>query len=146
MGRTAITAYLIVLALIGPGLCCCTFAKSFEKRGYRRNAAPTAHRHCCQKHRPKSEHGVPKEPAGDSSPCPCNNHRNTPVALLSCDVETVKLIKSGLMVDQLSVVNWFFPGAIQPALQAGASTTDLASGDAFSTGQDILRALSQLRC
>src|SRR5436309_2598627 len=73
MLRRTLTICLVVMTVVGPHLCCCSFAPLFAREAPR-SARPVATPTCCTHHAPPAPSGE-QEPAGHkhgpSKECPC---------------------------------------------------------------------------
>ncbi|HQR42227.1 MAG TPA: hypothetical protein PLX97_06070 [Gemmatales bacterium] len=83
MFRIVLSLYLIVVAVLGPGLCCCAFGQLFVKKCEASNSDLAPASPCCHHHskhhevKPTSPGNQQEQPAPF---CPCNQHQDIPVA------------------------------------------------------------------
>jgi hypothetical protein len=143
--RLSITAYLTLVSLLGPGLCCCTAVRLVTSAPCRHGAhRQQANRDCCH-HRHSHGHGRPDEPSqpcGEQPGCPCNDHHKIPVALAPGDGNLAGLEKLAPSVGPLPAL------PTTAGLSAGACPIASVEpgGNVARSGRDILRALHVLRC
>lgn len=145
MLRFLVTAHLILTALVGPGLCCCTLIGATATCGGRRDEGQKKNRSCCHhrhSHAPdqSSHHSAPETPG-----CPCQNHQAIPVALLRCNDIVASQVDPGHFPSPLS----FLPEATVIVLPLTVKPLALPHewGSRLApSGREILRALHELRC
>lgn len=82
--RAALSLYLILVAILGPGLCCCAVGPFLKSNCEEKTAASTPKTTCCHHHGKKhgeqtsssnKQHDHQRKPF-----CPCNQHQDVPVA------------------------------------------------------------------
>lgn len=154
MVRIAVTVYLILAALLGPGLYCCTTVRLLA--GGPRQGCSTlekeqsqleSRRRCGCNHPQRDPDSLPQpaDPSDESPSCPCKDHKTIPVAVLATDSQLVEGLFSALHERALET--------ILPAHSASASS--LLDGfrvsperrtPPFQTARVILRALQTMRC
>ena len=150
MFRCIISSYLAVVALIGPGLCCCTTVRmlgSSSAVGDGTVAAAPKSTGCQHCHHSSTEkkHEKPCDPSKKSPSCPCKDHEAIPVAPQGSQSDISKLTAQSELLPLL-----FFAFADVTGVQ-GVGTPD---GDASShplssgcfSGREILRAFRVMRC
>lgn len=154
MIRSAVIVYLILAALIGPGLCCCTpvrllscshqqhrpDAHKDKKPPQRPSGCRCKHQHDPEPHTPS----VPHCPAENPPTCPCHHHDYIPVALIASG--------EGLSLHLTPAHHEpSVGGEVLPLLTAMALPADLwpsyeSLSFPFQTAVGILRALQIMRC
>lgn len=154
MVRIALTFYLVLMALLGPGLCCCTnvrlLAGPLGRRGSileerNHNTAPYSACGCDHHQSSRRPMPPPSGPLGDSPSCPCEDHKIIPVAALATDAPLNDHLRSSLLQPAPNmVVSAQHPG-LPPAIDQFRGFQDISMA-AFRTGREILRALQTLRC
>ena len=84
MFRIVLSLYLIVVAILGPGLCCCAFGQFFVKRSDAKAPDESQSSPCCHHHGKHNKEAKPASPGNQQDPpapsCPCKQHQNIPVA------------------------------------------------------------------
>ena len=82
MFRILLSLYLIVVAILGPGLCCCAFGQIFAKKCDAKLSEETHTSPCCH-HHAKHHDAEPASPDNHQHTpapfCPCNQHQEIPV-------------------------------------------------------------------
>ncbi len=146
MFRIALSLYLIVMAILGPGLCCCAFGQFFTQKcdatvSDESHASPCCHHHA--KH-----HEVNPEPRSNQQnqpvpSCPCKQHQSIPVAP-SVNSTTLALL------DLSQELHGTFNLQTAVAVSISFSTSPLNSTTMLHLvqlcAQDGLRAPLVLRC
>lgn len=83
MFRTVLSLYLIVVAILGPGLCCCAFGQFFTTKCDAKTPEEAHASPCCH-HHGKHHDAKPESPGkgkDQQAPfCPCKQHQDIPVA------------------------------------------------------------------
>jgi hypothetical protein len=155
MLRLVITAYLIVVALVGPGLCCCTLAELLQSKvrchwDASTQAELTKHRHhCCHHHSHAPAKGQPPDDRDQESPrCPCGNRRDIAVALLPSDLpmRSVDGQSLGAVCDYAGIGVLLLATIGLDGVPSSPATSPGAVTGFFGGGREILRALHVLRC
>ncbi len=158
MVRIAVTAYLILVALVGPGLCCCNPLRLLAgcprhghmTHGHMTHGSSEGQRgssdHCGCKHghpsQPSPESQSP--PLKDSPSCPCHDHETIPGALLAADLGSVKDFSSLKLQPVTDAAFLVVPTG--QALQAISPASAEALPAPFLTPREMLRALQIMRC
>ena len=81
--RIVLSLYLIVMAIVGPGLCCCAFGQLLAKKCDTEASAVPQASPCCRHH---AKHHAAKPATSKSHQdqpapfCPCKQHQDIPVA------------------------------------------------------------------
>lgn len=145
MCRVAISLWLVISTLLGPSLCCCSFAacmagnSGVESKTPTNSSLPKRHKSCCCQDEPNQRN---KDSAPSKAPktCPCREGRS-PASLGQNASEELQV---------RNCVNWLL--SIQPAIDlAFHGLADIGrAGPAhqvqFRRGQDLLSAFQILRC
>lgn len=149
MIRIATTLWFVVLSLLGPQACCCTFSKLMAAKSesaQTQNHDATKHS-CCRDHHPAGAKTPAKKPGHRHEPdqCPCkkgsDKQRALPSPLKSFDDGTIlQLLESS-----------FAPSLAAFPLTANCpGVRKVCEGDwrtrPFLSTEDILHLLHMLRC
>lgn len=149
MARVALTLWFTVTTLLGPGVCCCSFASSPHPATPSSASADPARaatpvKPCCQREAPPcGEHGQQNPEPGKPSKCPCEHGKQ------------VKTLPPGGQANadfaaQLKWIDSLFVGLLACfAFDLGATASaspDTSPPVAKLAGRDLLAAYSLLRC
>lgn len=147
MGRIALTLWFAITTLLGPGVCCCSFASSPHPANPAPTdvkTAPTAKpvKACCHQEAPPCGEQDKQEP-GKPSKCPCE-HDKQAEALPPGGNATADLAA------QLKLTDTLFVG-LADSFAFNFSTITSASADTSRpvfklAGRDLLAVYSVLRC
>jgi len=148
MARIGISLYLMLVSLVGPGLCCCTITRAWGCQACCASSTQQDHHHhsgCCHHHDSTPKPETPKNPDGPS--CPCKDHGAIPVALLRSDLENAKQLKTSLELG-LVFESMAFVAASTTAspVHDGQALLAHALWCPFQSPAGILCALCILRC
>ncbi len=149
MWRLALTFWFTVTTLLGPGVCCCSFASSphastSASEGGQAALAATPVKSCCDQNSPPCcPDGKHNQEPGKPSKCPCEKGKqvNTlpPAGSTTTDFAA-----------QLKLIDSLFVGLLLPYLLAlgpiTAATSDTSQPVVRLAGRDLLAAYSILRC
>ena len=148
----AVAIYLMLVALAGPGLCCCTTMRLWAKCSHQRQpghaenqAEPASHRGCCHHHSTGKSSPQP-QPPHDSPACPCKEHRSIPVALLATDLDFANQFKPSQAFQGLMEMATSVPTAAMLSANGTAQLPGEGLSSPYLTPRDMLRALHILRC
>lgn len=143
MGRVALTLWFTITTLLGPGVCCCSFATAKPTAaGERPSAKPV--KSCCDRHdSPCCPDGRKHREPGEPSKCPCEKGKQVtavpPAATTTTDLSAQLKLFDALFVSLLScsafdlpAVDSVFADTSPPAVQPA--------------GRELLAAYSLLRC
>ncbi len=152
MLRHIVTAYLVLVAAAGPGLCCCTIYRALGASACGSVAASAEDRHgcCCHHGEPAStrttDDGASEAPRQDGKPrhCPCKDRQAIPVALLEREARVAAPLTIAAAWDYLLLTAGMAP--LSWAHPAGSEFTGNHHSAPFETGSEILRALCVMRC
>lgn len=129
MLRLAFTVYLALLALAGPGLCCCTAPEK-----------PGQSRACCQQ---RNDAPGPCSPDGPAPHCPCNERRSIAAVLGAGEGQLADSVRTGHIAAFAVNLDWRPSGPTD----RGAQSLRVSPGeDGTLFGRDVLRALCAMRC
>lgn len=139
MGRLALTFWFAFTTLLGPGVCCCSFASAADGR-----ASSGLAKSCCDQNAPPcGPDGKHHQEPGKPSKCPCEKGKqvNTlpPAGTTTTDFTA-----------QLKLIDSLFVGLLLPYLldlgTVTAATSDTSQPVVRLGGRDLLAAYSILRC
>lgn len=154
MVRRVVTAYLILAALIGPGLCYCTPLRLLSCSHRQHHPSPPKenkpnpqpsdcrcqHQHHVEPHAP----AVPHCPEENAPACPCHHHAYIPVALIaSGEGASLHLMLSH---SEFAVGVAVVPFLTDDVLPADRWPSYESLSSPFQTAVEILRALQTMRC
>jgi len=140
MLRRTITLILILLALAGPGLCCCTWTASIAPAKVAHHAGHShrsGHR-CCH-------HQSSGDKSKSSPQCPCRHHTAIQVVLLPSDIDHISELDRDCTVSFVGDLLLVLPVAAFEDL-AAACLSAQALDNPFASAKGLLRALCVLRC
>lgn len=148
MARAALTVWFTVTALLGPSVCCCTFAASHPTpTSNTKQAPPTqATKSCCHKAEEApsgDDSGQPKPEPIKPPKCPCEHAKQVnalPVAVhANADISTeLRLLDARF----IGIPLW-----VEPDLEAPSSIhTNSSPPVSKLAGRDLLAVYSMLRC
>ncbi len=146
MLRIAVSLYLMFAALVGPGLCCCTFTRLWTSQSHGQQVAqterqvPSCCRHCREVPPSREQPTQPEKP-----PCPCKSNQGTATAILPSHSEAGGNQYSADLVQKLVAVTNVPPCTNLTAATALHQSPDLGMSG-FLDSQDMLRALHILLC
>ena len=143
MWRLALTFWFTVTTLLGPGVCCCSFASATPNDAGGRSSATSAKSCCDQSTPPCGSDGKHNQEPGKPSKCPCEKGKqvNTlpPAGTTTTDFAA-----------QVKLIDSLFVGLLLPySLNLGAitsATADTSQPITRLAGRDLLAAYSLLRC
>lgn len=147
MFRAALAIYLMFVAALGPGLCCCTLSQLLhqECQASTTNAPAQPKKSCCH-HGHDGQPGNSKEPSTPAS-CPCKNHQNIPVAPVLQNLTIASLVLEFAFDHQLLLD---FQSVLSVSASASVSVTSMSCIGCLHisqfSAQDILRAPFVLLC
>lgn len=150
MSRVALTLWFTITALLGPGVCCCSFAAvphsvtptSVDGRPV---PAKVPVRSCCHQEAPPcGDQGRP-QPSGPVKPskCPCE-HGKQAKPLPPSGVTNADLVAHLRLLDTLfvGILLWTDPDLAPPT----SGVTDTSQPVIKPYGRDLLAVYSLLRC
>lgn len=146
MFRTALAIYLMFVAALGPGLCCCTLSQLLhhECQASADNSSSHPVKSCCQHGHRDDQRGDSKNPSSTPT-CPCKNHENIPVATTSLNLEIVILVLEFASEHQLLLdFQTFLLTSTALSVQSMSCIEGLHVSQL--SAQDILRAPFVLLC
>lgn len=149
MGCVALTFWFTITTLLGPGVCCCSFASSPHSVTPRSVSGQSARlvtpvKSCCGHSVPPScPDGKQHHEPGKPSKCPCEKAKevntlppaSTPTKELAAQRKLIDILSSSLLLPYLLDL-----GTIT------AATADTAHSVVRLAGRDLLAAYSVLRC
>lgn len=142
MSRLLLALWFAVTALLGPGVCCCSFASSLATHtALRGEPAPEPVKSCCRQEAPPSGDRTP-EP-GAPTKCPCEQTKHAialpPGGHADADLAAQLKLRDALFVGPL----FDLTSDLNAASSASADSSRPAARPA---GRDLLAAYSRLRC
>ena len=143
MARVALTCWFTITALLGPGVCCCSFANAspITANGQTTSATkPT--KSCCQQEVPPCGDNGKSEP-GKPSKCPCN-HGKQASTLPATASTTADLVTQLNLLDVLGV--WLLASFALEYPAIPSASADTSPPVAKLAGRDLLAVYSVLRC
>lgn len=148
MGRVALTVWYTLTTLVGPCVCCCSFAATpaaaqAAAAGPSLPASPV--KSCCHTDpQPCGEHGKQNPDPSKPSKCPCEHGKQHATSLPAGGQEGADLVA------QLKLIEVLFVGFMTPSgfdLSPFATTPLVTSPPASKpAGRTLLAAYSLLRC
>lgn len=149
MSRVALTLWFTITTLLGPGVCCCSFASSLRSatpvssEGQPAPATKPVKACCHQDAPPCGDHGKPKPEPGKPSKCPCE-HGKQAKPLPPSGSATADLTFHLRLLDTLFVgaLLWVDPDLAVPT----PAVADTSRTVTKLAGRDLLAVYSLLRC
>lgn len=143
MPRVALTLWFAITALLGPRVCCCSFANASPPARHGQTTPATKPvKSCCQPEAlPCGDDGKPNPEPVKPSKCPCEHDK--PVRTLAATVSTTADLAAQLKL--LDVLRVWLPTPFE------SSAVTVVAADASPpvpklAGSDLLAAYSLLRC
>lgn len=145
MFRAILSLYLIVVAIFGPGLCCCAFGQCSVGKKSESLKAEEAQPPTCRCQHSKHQDNEPLAPRNHqpNRSCPCKHHQETPVAS-SLSAPTLILTHSSQEL-QNSFDGFAFAYTITLFSTLALNSSEILHLVQLSA-QDTLRAPHVLRC
>ncbi|VTU01701.1 unnamed protein product [Gemmataceae bacterium] len=143
MWRFALTFWFTVTTLLGPGVCCCSFASATPTDTGGRSSTTAAKSCCDQSTPPCGSDGKHHQEPGKPSKCPCEKGKQVNT-LPPADTTTTHFAA------QLKLIDSLFFGLLLPYLldlgTITGATSDTSQPVVRLAGRDLLAAYSILRC
>jgi len=146
MGRIALTLWFTITSLVGPGVCCCSFAAAKPAADSPTQAEPN---HAVQPAKPCCQHEAsPCDSRSNSNPdpvkpCPCSHDKQ--VYSLPSDGDAIAGLSAQLKLFDALFVGFLAPVAFDHSTPASANS-NTSQPVLRLAGRDLLSAYSLLRC
>ena len=146
MFRAVLAIYLMLVAALGPGLCCCTLSQLVhqECQTSTNNAGSHQKKSCCKHGHQDEQRGNSNNPSSTPS-CPCKNHQNIPVAAVSQNLMIASLVLE-FASDQQILLDFQSVLLTSTSLSVQSMSCIGCLHESQFSAQDILRAPFVLLC
>jgi hypothetical protein len=142
MWRTTLTLWFTITTLLGPGVCCCSFASAKPTTADGRSSITPAKSCCDQNAPPCCPDGKHREP-GKPSKCPCEKGKQAttlpPTAASASDLSAQLKSVDALLVGLVPSFAFTLSGV-------GSHSADTTQRPVHLSGRDLLAVYSLLRC